>query len=92
MCTYATEQVAVVGSVKRESGWVRVSQALVYFDHPQQVSEDHALSIDFMNNDAGRPTRVAIELTADSARQLVAAVSRILGLAGDLAGATKTEV
>ena len=71
VCSYITEQVAVAGSAKGPSGWMTVDTANVYFDHPFHAPLDHSLNIDFVNAAAGAPTRVALELSAESARALV---------------------
>jgi uncharacterized protein DUF6295 len=75
MCTYITEPVDVTGSAKGARGWQPVVRAHVAYDHPQHLALDHALEIDLVD-----PTgaRVAVELTAASARALVAAIGRAL--------------
>ena len=37
MCTYLTENVDVEGSGKGTAGWFALSQATVYYDHPQHA-------------------------------------------------------
>ena len=74
MCTYITEKAAVSGSAKGPLGWFSVDTANVYFDHPCHAPLDHSLNIDFTNEAEGAPVRVAVELTADSARALVAKI------------------
>lgn len=71
MCSYITEKVALVGSAKGRNGWMSVDAANVYFDHPYHVQLDHALTIDFVSEADGGKERVAIELSANSARELV---------------------
>ena len=71
MCSYITEQVGIVGSAKGPAGWMRVDTATVYYDHPYHAPLDHSLNIDFVNEAAGAQTRVALELSAESARELV---------------------
>jgi hypothetical protein len=74
MCTYRTERIALSGSGKGASGWFRVTDASVYFDHPQHAAAEHTLNIDFLNPGQGASARVAVELTAESARALAAAI------------------
>jgi hypothetical protein len=62
MCSYITEQAAIVGSAKGPDGWMHVDTATVYFDHPYHSPLDHTLNIDFVNAAEGAPTRVALEL------------------------------
>jgi hypothetical protein len=71
MCSYIVEKARVSGSAKGPSGWMRIDTANVYFDHPYHAPLDHALGIDFINQAAGGRERVAIELSAESARELV---------------------
>lgn len=86
MCSYITEQAAIVGSAKGPTGWMHVDTATVYYDHPYHSPLDHTLNIDFVNAAEGAPTRVALELSADSARELVAKILAALEQ-GDLAHA-----
>ena len=60
MCTYVTEKAELFGSGKGPLGWFRVDMANVYFDHPVHAPLDHSLNIDFVNEAAGSPTRVAV--------------------------------
>jgi Family of unknown function (DUF6295) len=78
MCTYLTEKVSVRGSGKGPSGWFKVTDASVYFDHPVHAQAAHTLNIDFLDPAAGPSARVAVELTAESARDLVKAIQSIL--------------
>lgn len=78
MCTYITEKVAISGSAKGPSGWFRVTDGSVYFDHPVHAPEGHTLNIDFLAPDQGPSARVAVELTAESARALAKAIESIL--------------
>ena len=50
---------------------MNIDTANVYFDHPYHAQLDHALGIDFVDESAGSPQRVAIEISAQSARRLV---------------------
>jgi hypothetical protein len=81
MCTYLTEKVSITGSGKGPSGWFAVTDASVYFDHPVHAQAEHTLNIDFIDPGAGPSARVAVELTADSARALVQAIQATLDAA-----------
>jgi hypothetical protein len=78
MCTYLTEKIELAGSGKGAAGWFRLSDATVYFDHPVHAPAGHTLNIDFLNPSQGPSARVAVELTADSARALVGAINAAL--------------
>jgi hypothetical protein len=81
MCTYLTEQVEVEGSGKGADGWFPLTGATVYFDHPVHARAGHTLNIDFLNPQRGPSARVAVELTAESARALAAAIESALAAA-----------
>ncbi|GAA4865715.1 DUF6295 family protein [Saccharopolyspora rosea] len=81
MCTYATEKIEVTGSGKGADGWFSVDRATVYFDHPVHAPAEHTLNIDFLNPEKGPSARVAVELTAASARELVQAIEKALASA-----------
>jgi hypothetical protein len=78
MCSYTTQKTSVTGSAKGANGWFEVSQAMVYFDHPYHAPYAHTLNIDFLNEAAGPSARVAIELTAASALELVSCIEAAL--------------
>jgi len=78
MCTYNTEKIGISGSGKGAGGWFRLSDATVYFDHPVHAMAEHTLNIDFINPANGPSARVAVELTAESARALAAAIETAL--------------
>jgi hypothetical protein len=82
MCTYATLNTDLDGSAKGpESRWFHVSHGTVYFDHPVHAMADHTLNIDFSDPSRGPGARVAVELTASSARALVEAIEGALASA-----------
>jgi hypothetical protein len=53
----------------------------VYFDHPVHAMAEHTLNIDFADPSRGPGARVAVELTAASARDLVSAIGAALASA-----------
>jgi len=71
MCSYIVEKTALIGSANSRKGWMRIDTANVYFDHPYHSTLDHVLAIDFTNEGEGGRNRLAVELSADSARALV---------------------
>lgn len=82
MCTYATVTTPVEGSAKGPGGaWFRVTDATVYFDHPVHAMAEHTLNVDLADPAAGPGQRVALELTAAAARELVSAIQAALASA-----------
>ena len=55
-----------------------MTDATVYFDHPVHAMAEHTLNIDLTDPAAGPRRRVAVELTAASARALLAAMAAAL--------------
>ena len=82
MCTYVTETLTVAGSAKGADGWFRLTDVSVYFDHPVHALADHTLNVDFRRPADGPAARVAVELTPDAARELAAAILRVLDETG----------
>ena len=78
MCTYITEKADIFGSAKGPKGWMRIDTANVYFDHPFHAPLDHALNIDFVCEAEGGNERVAVELSAESARALIRKIEAAL--------------
>ena len=82
MCTYATIKTGLEGSAKGPgSEWFAVTDGTVYFDHPVHAMAEHTLNIDFAAPADGPGARVAVELTAASARELIAAIEAALASA-----------
>ncbi|MDE2716000.1 MAG: DUF6295 family protein [Chloroflexota bacterium] len=71
MCTMIAEQSSITGSGKGTPGWIKVNKVNVSYDHPTHMTIEHALNIDFVNESQGLGARVAVELTRESARQLM---------------------
>jgi hypothetical protein len=82
MCYYVTEKTAIVGSGKGPAGWFQLSHATIYLDHPFFTALEHTLNIDFINEAAGPASRVAVELSPDSARELVTRIQKALETPG----------
>ena len=74
MCTWIIEKVEMYGSAKGADGWFRLNQANVYYDYPFDAPLDHALIIDFVADPMKPGNRVAVEMSADSARRLIKSI------------------
>jgi len=82
MCTYIVESVDLAASSgKGREGWFQLNKVNVAFDHPVSAPLDHALLIDFVNDKQGAAARVAVELSVESARELVKAIETALAAA-----------
>jgi hypothetical protein len=82
MCSYLTVPTEVAGSAKGPDGWFSVTSASVYFDHPYHAPFAHTLNIDFADPARGPGARVAVELSAESARELMRSMQAALNAAG----------
>ena len=86
MCSWIIEKANVRGSGKGALGWFALTGANVCYDHPTHVPLDHALLIDFVNERMGPSARVAVELSEESARELVRAILAALETAEEVHG------
>ena len=86
MCSYIVEKAALIGSAKGPKGWMHIDTANVYYDHPYHAPLDHALGIDFICEAEGGRDRVAVEISAELARELVKKILAALA-SGDAAHA-----
>lgn len=83
MCTMISQQIKIEGSGKGTSGWFKVQQANVSYDHPFDAPLEHALNIDFVDEAKGPGARVAVELSEASARALVETIQQVLEKAAE---------
>jgi hypothetical protein len=83
MCTMIAQQVKINGSGKAGSGWFKVDQASVSYDHPFDMPMEYSLNLDFTNQAGSPGTRVAVELDATSARKLVDVILGVMKQAQD---------
>jgi hypothetical protein len=87
MCSYIVEKAALRGSAKGPSGWMRIDTANVYYDHPFHAPMDHALAIDFVCEADGARERVAVEISRESALELMEKIKAALASGDDAHGA-----
>ena len=78
MCTMIVDKVEIDGSGKGTGGWFTLNRANVSYDHPFNAPLEHALNIDFVNEAQGPGARVAVELSAETARSLVDTILGVL--------------
>ena len=78
MCTMIAQQVKIDGSGKSTGGWCTLREADISYDHPFNAPFEHALNIDFVNEAQGPGARVAVELSVEAARTLVASILAVL--------------
>src|SRR5262249_3049383 len=71
MCSYIVKKAALLGSAKGPKGWMKIDNANIYYEHHSDARLDEGLGIDFINEAEGGRERVAVELSASAARELV---------------------
>ncbi|HEU0289846.1 MAG TPA: DUF6295 family protein [Burkholderiales bacterium] len=86
MCTSIVEIVRAEGAGVSEGGWFPVTSAAVSYDHPHHALLEDAITIDFVNADLGPGARAAVEITLDTAKQLVTALERAIEAAEEMEG------
>ena len=81
MCTSIVEVVGADGAGKGGDGWFKLPHSVVSYDHPHHALLEEAITIDFVNSALGPDTRVAVELTLQSAKELSGALARAIAAA-----------
>jgi hypothetical protein len=81
MCTSIVEVVGAEGCGKGVDGWFDLTHSVVSYDHPHHALLEEAITIDFVNSTLGPGTRVAVELTLESAKELSGALIRAIAAA-----------
>ena len=81
MCTSIVEIVGADGAGKGGDGWVDLTHSVVSYDHPHHALLEEAITIDFVNAALPPGTRVAVELTLESAKELSGALTRAIAAA-----------
>jgi hypothetical protein len=71
-------QAKIDGRGKGSSGWFKVEEANVSYDHPYDMPLEHAVNIDFVNEAEGAAARVAVELSIEAARNLIKTIEAVL--------------
>lgn len=78
MCTWTSETTPITARARGSANWIAVTCANVCYDHPVRLPLGHALILDFVDEQAGPDARVAVELSATSARELLRTIEAAL--------------
>ena len=81
MCTPIVEIIEAEGAGKGGEGWFTMSHAVVSYDHPHRALLDEAITLDFVDRRRGPGVRAAVEMTLESAKDLVGALKRTIAAA-----------
>ena len=70
MCTMICERTEVEGSGNCRDGWLPLEMVNVAYDLPFNAPWEYGVNIDFVNQSRGVGSRVAVELSPQSAKKL----------------------
>ncbi len=78
MCTSIVEIVPAEGMAKRGEDWFPLTRAVVAYDHARHAPFGDVITLDFINTSLTHDARAGVELTLESARELLAALDRAI--------------
>ena len=81
MCTSIIEIARAEGMAKRGDEWCPLSQAVVAYDHARHAPLGDVITLDFINTCLEPGARAGIELTLETAKELRAALDRVIAAA-----------
>ena len=81
MCTSIIEMAHADGMAKRGTEWFPLSRAVIAYDHARHAQLGDVITLDFINTGLDPSARVGIELTLETAKELRAALDRVIAAA-----------
>jgi len=81
MCTSIIEITCAEGMAKRGDQWFALSHAVVAYDHARHAPLGDVVTLDFINTGLEPGARAAVELTLQAAKELRAALDRVIAAA-----------
>ena len=81
MCTSIIEIARAEGMAKRGDEWFPLSHVVVAYDHARHALLGDVITLDFINTALDPGARAAVELTLETARELLAALERAIAAA-----------
>jgi len=81
MCTSIVEIIEAEGMAKSGSEWFDLTGAVVAYDHARHAPFADVITLDFVNSNLDPGARAGIELTLNSAKELLAALDRAIAAA-----------
>jgi len=78
MCTSIVEVIQAEGMAKREDAWFPLTQAVIAYDHARHAPLADVITLDFINVGLEPGSRAGVELTLESAKELLAALDRAI--------------
>jgi hypothetical protein len=81
MCTSIIEITRAEGMAKRGAEWFALTQAVVAYDHARHAPLGDVITLDFLNLTLDPGARAGVELTLESAKDLLKALGRAIDAA-----------
>jgi hypothetical protein len=78
MCTSIIEMARADGMANRGDEWFPLTRAVVAYDHARHAPLGDVVTLDFINKDLDPGARAGIELTLETAKELRAALDRVI--------------
>jgi hypothetical protein len=78
MCTSIVEIIPAEGMAKRGDEWFPLTQAVVAYDHARHAPLADVITLDFINAGLEPGARAGVELTLETAKELLAALDRAI--------------
>ena len=78
MCTSIIEIARAEGMAKRGDEWFPLSHSVVAYDHARHAHLGDVITLDFINTNLDPGARAGIELTLETAKELRAALDRVI--------------
>src|SRR5258708_32832284 len=78
MWTVIVEIVRAGGMAKRGDEWFALTQAVVAYDHARHAHLADVITLDFINAGLEPGARAGVELTLDTAKELLVALGRAI--------------
>jgi hypothetical protein len=82
-------QAPIPGHAKGPAGWFPIEQMNLAYDHPAHSASEHAVLLDFANEEIGSGARLAVELPVEAATQLAHCLLQIVDEANRYEAATE---
>lgn len=81
MCTSIVEIARAEGMAKRGDAWFPLSRVVVAYDHARHAPLGDVVTLDFINTRLDPSARAGIEMTLETAKELRAALDRVIAAA-----------
>ncbi len=78
-CTGIIETSEITGGAEGGLGWFKLARAIATLDSGNHTGSQYAVTMDLVSEQNGGESRIAVELTPDSARKLVGILEKVLG-------------